>query len=345
MSSLTDEEQYVAYFNTLKVKVSFYSILAILPAGFILNIMTSLIFLRKKFSTTTMGFYYTIIALVNNILAIIVMITYLSPKFGDDFLLVSDLSCVFLTFNVRLFAQMSSWLNVFITVDRMVSITYPNKYPFLKNKKKLTLLMLVLFFMLVALNIPNFFFKVEAEFEFNSTTNLTEVTKYCTSDDLVVRVRDTIVLVFRIALPIFLMVLMNIYLVYKLFKLRRKFRSKSELKKEYHFAVSIFAMNVLYTLSLIPSFIAIIFLNLFDYDETSLIGTKKQAIIQFYFSLAILISSYSVSFPFFINLGFNKIFRSECVYLVRRFLRLSTDGNRTRTPSSTKQHHWKDTYN
>ena len=341
MSSLTDDELYVAYFDTLRDNLAYYSMLTVLPAGFILNIITSLIFSRKKFSTTTMGFYYIIIALVNNILALIVMITYLSPKFGEDFLLVSDLSCVFLTFNVRLFAQMSSWLNVFITVDRMVSITYPSKYPFLKNKKKLTLLMLMLFFVLVALNIPNFFFNVETESEFNSTTNLTAVTKYCTSDDLVVRVRDTIVLLFRIALPIFLMVFMNIYLVYKLFKLRGKFRSKSELKKEYIFAVSIFAMNVLYTLSLIPSFVAIIFLNLFDYDETSLIGTKRQTIVQFYFSLAILISSYSVSFPFFINLAFNKIFRSECVYLVRRFLRseMSTDGNRTRTPSSTKQHH------
>ena len=335
MSTLTDDQKFTIYMNDIRIKLLYYSNLTILPVGIILNTVSSFIFLRKKFSNTTMGFYNIIMALVNNALIILGMIAYFSQALGNDYLLISNFSCLFLSYNLRLFSQMSSWLNVFITVDRMVSITYPNKYPFLKNKTKLTLLILMMFALLGVLNIPNLFYKVDTVISYNSATNKTTITKYCTSSELVVRARDTIILVFRMALPIILMVFMNIYLILKLLKVRGKFKSKRDLTKEYYFALSIFGMNVLYVISLTPNFVSVIYLNTIQYDQTAVVGTKKFAVAQFFFAVSVVISTYNIFLVFFVNLAFNKIFRLECLYLFNLLIRVFNKSYDGRITNST----------
>ena len=145
MQNLTQDQLFLLPLNDTRIKLLYYSCLTIIPLGITLNIISSIIFTRKRFDKTTMGYYNIVISMFNNILAAFGMVTYFSQSIGKDLTLTSDFSCLFLSFCMRLFTQMSTWMNVLVTVDRMISITYPNKFPFLKNKYKLSYPCLYLF--------------------------------------------------------------------------------------------------------------------------------------------------------------------------------------------------------
>ena len=320
MSNLTQDQIFLLTLNDTRTKLLYYSCLTIIPAGITLNIISSLIFTRKRFKKNTMGFYNIAISMFNNILAIFGMVTYFSQAIGKDLSLVSDFSCLFLSFSMRLFTQMSTWMNVFVTVDRMVSITYPNRFPVLKNKYKLSLLIFVQFLFICVINIPNLLFKVVTIKTVNPVTNATIITKTCTSSESIVKARDIIVLIFRMALPIFLMITMNIYLMRKLIQEKTKFKRLTELNKEYHFAFSIFFMNVLYTLLLLPNFGAVVYLNIIQYASSAQIGTRDLIVAQFVFAIGVVVASYEFFFTIFVNLLFNKLFKKEFIIFLKQLV-------------------------
>ena len=318
MLNITQDQIFFSSISMTREKLLFYTCTIALPSGIALNILSTIVFSRKKFLKLTMGFYNIAISAVNIIFATFGIITNIGQTIGKDFTLMSGFSCIFLTFAIRVFSEMSSWMNVFVTVDRMISITYPNKYPFLKNKKILSTLILVQFMILCILNIPNFFFKIESIETLNPYTNMTVTTKSCTSSSSIVTIRDIIVLVLRVILPIILMISMNVYLMYKLIKEKTKFKRLNELNKEYHFAFSIFFMNILYTLLLLPTFIALIYLNIIQYAQASNIQSREVLIGQFAYTVGLSIASYELFFTFFVNILFNKIFRKEFLVFVRQ---------------------------
>ena len=194
--------------------VSFYGSLTLLPFGFISNLFSIVIFRRKRFKKGTMGFYFTIVSIINTIGIAIVFLVYYTKSLHKDILLYSDSACKLFFYSLVLFVQMSSWLNVFVTADRMINITYPNRFKILKNKPKLLKLILALFLTLVVLNTPNFFFKVDVRYNYDPITNQTSIIKHCTSSSKITRTRDVVVLTFRYILPVFLISTMNTYLIY-----------------------------------------------------------------------------------------------------------------------------------
>ena len=320
MPNLTQDQIFLLNLNISRVELLYYTCITVIPCGIALNIISSIVFMRKKFSKKTMGFYNIVISIVNIIFAVFAALNYTGIALGKDLTLMSGFSCVFLTYGQRVFSQMSSWMNVFVTVDRMISITYPNRYPFLKNKKILTLLIFIQFLLLCIINIPNLFFKIEYISTFNPVSNMTVTTKSCTSSSSIVTIRDMIVIMFKVVIPIILMISMNIYLMHKLVKEKKKFKKISELNKEYHFAFSIFFMNVLYTLIMLPGLITLIYLNIIQYAQTSNIQSREVIIAQFAYSVALVIITYEFFFTFFVNIVFNKIFRKEFLIFVKQIL-------------------------
>lgn len=311
MSNQTQDQIFLLYLNDVRTKLIYYECITVIPVGIALNILSSIVFMRKKFSKITMGYYNIVISMVNILSSIFGTLNYIGQAIGKDLTLISDFSCIFLTFGMRIFAQMSSWMNVFVTVDRMVTITYPNKYPFLKNKKKLSFMILTQFLIICIINVTNLLLKVETIVTLNPATNKTITTKACTStNEAIITIRDIIVLLFRAALPIILMISMNIYLMIKLVRERVKLKRLNELRKEYQFAISIFFMNALYTLFLLPGFVIIIYLNAIQsYKNLNI----EVAVLQFAYVIALLIASCEFFFTFFVNILFNKIFKKELI--------------------------------
>ena len=330
MANLTQDQTYLLTLNDTKAKLIYYGCITVIPVGIALNILSSIVFMRKKFSKMTMGFYNIVISIVNIIFSIFGVLVFFGQSIGKDLSLISDFSCIFLSFAIRVFSQMSSWMNVFVTVDRMVSITYPNKYLLLKNKKKLSVLILIQFILLCILNAPNFFLKVQTYSTKNPITNDTITTKSCTSTELMVTVRDVITVLFRGVLPIILMISMNVFLIYKLIKEKSKFKRLNELKKEYQFAFSIFFMNLLYILLLLPFILTTIYLNVLQYSRQSSQTLNTDLIKwQFIYGVAVTVVSYEFFFTFFVNILFNKMFKQELIIFMKQLFCLPSSTNET----------------
>ena len=291
---------FLLYLNDCRAQLLYYTCTYVIPVGIALNILSSIVFMRKKFAKRTMGFYNIAISIFNILFAIFSMLSFIGISYGNDLTLISDFSCIFLAFALRVFAQMSSWMNVFVTVDRIVFLKYPNKYPLLQNKKMLSVLIFIQFIILCIINAPNFFLKVHSISSTDPLTNTNITTKSCTSTETIVTVRDMIMAAFKVALPIALMTSMNIYLVYKLIKEKSKFKRLNELHKEYQFAFSIFFMNLMYILLLLPAFLILIYLNTIHYSDQPSNSLNREVIIwQFAYGVALVIVSYEFFFYVF----------------------------------------------
>ena len=173
MTNLTKDQIFLLFLNYSRTQLLYYTCTIVIPVGIALNILSSIVFMRKKFAKRTMGFYNIAISIFNILFAVFCMLNFNGLANGNDLTLISDFSCIFLAFALRVFAQLSSWMNVFVTVDRIVSITYPNKYPLLQNKKRLSLLILIQFILLCIINAPNLLFIVQTFSTTNQITNST----------------------------------------------------------------------------------------------------------------------------------------------------------------------------
>jgi hypothetical protein len=139
MSETADDLALVLYLNQELIKFTYYINLIMCPTGLALNFISILVFNRKAFKKNTMGFYYTAISIIDIFLIVAAFINYYSVTTNQDVSLISNFSCVLMTYSNRITLQMSSWANVLITFDRLLCVTYRNKFAFMKKKKNLFL--------------------------------------------------------------------------------------------------------------------------------------------------------------------------------------------------------------
>ena len=148
MSQIADESAYVLWLNQIMTQFTYFINLIICPTGVALNMVSILVFSRKSFKANTMGFYYTSIALIDISVLVAGFINYYSVTTNQDVSLISTFSCVLMTYSNRITLQMSSWANVLITFDRLICVTYRNKFAFMKKKRNL-FFGFIIFFVLI----------------------------------------------------------------------------------------------------------------------------------------------------------------------------------------------------
>jgi hypothetical protein len=241
---------------------------------------------------------------------------YYNQAVGQDLTLISTASCKIVSFLVRLTTQILSWLFVFLTIDRVVSIYYQNRFDILKNRTKLSVLMLIILILLAIINIPNFFYYLNIATSItNVTTNSTTSTRTCTADSNIVRTRDTIALVVRYVIPLTLTTILNVFLIYKLLKIKN--RANTANTRDYIFALSVSGLNILFILSLLPNFMAIVYLNVIQYEQLSVIGSRKLQMGNLYNTIGILMTSLNNCLNIFVIFIFNRLFRKEFMNLIK----------------------------
>lgn len=313
---------FAAVVTNLINKISLYGSVIVHPIGFILNVLSILIFMRKRFGDSTMGFYNIIIAIDNNIVIVInfIMSFTLGVYAGNDALVWSSFSCSFFYYTSRVTTSLSSWLNVMVAFDRMVFILFPFKYSFMRNKKLLLVIILVMFLILFLLNSPNLYLYVAVTSTYSNATNKTLITKTCGPPKDLVVVVDSIRIFTRAVIPFILVILINTLLIYKVIKTKAKYKKTSAAKKEYNFIRSIVALSVFFIVSLAPFVITLTVLNIMS--QLNQITTKAYLIVYLTYGLSILLSSYNYCFGFFVNLIFNSLFRHETVKFFKSIKKL-----------------------
>lgn len=331
MASTIEDLASNIWLDQLREKIAYISLMVVLPFGFITNIISIFVFLRKKFMLETMGFYNIINSIINCVTIIFVVLDFFIKNITNDLSSLSDFNCKSITFGLRLFVQVISWLNVFITVDRMISITYPGRFLILKDKVKLLYIILFMICFLAAINTPNLLYYVD-QISTNGSNGTVNI--YCTATKKVNLARDIIALLFRFFFPIMLTIFFNSFLIYKLISVRKKFRTRSSLRREYVFSFSIMAMNCLFILALAPQLIVLIYVNTIQYEIAALRYSKKVVVALFYLSSTALLTTFNFCFNMVVNLVFNKLFRREFICFVKEiifFYKENSKGNQSST--------------
>ena len=112
-------------FTNETLSIEFYGSIVIGSIGFLTNSLNLTVSLRENVRKTKMGFYVTFVSIFN-ILAIIVNILDFFPQSigQQQIILVSTYTCALVQYFSRVLLQISQWLNVLISFDRLSLLEY-----------------------------------------------------------------------------------------------------------------------------------------------------------------------------------------------------------------------------
>lgn len=293
-------------FTDLTHKLEYYFCLIVSNTGILANIVNIVVCSRKNMNKNTMGFY-NILMSIFNILTLILLgyLTIFPQSIGQTYLVYrSYYTCILIPYFNRIVSQMSAWLNVMLTFDRMLCVSYLNRFRFIQNKRILSLIVLIMFLIIAVLNISNLFYT----FETNADINM----NICKATALIALIRDTIGVSMRIIIPLILEVVMNTILIYKLIKAKKQVHITRPINKEYKFAFTVIVLNIIFIITVLPVAINTVLINKYGYNQTFISTTSNEsAIATFSYLCSIMFSSFMYVSLLFVNLIFNRKFRQE----------------------------------
>lgn len=292
--------------------------------GLIGNIFTCIVYSRKKFSNFPIRHTFVILGLVDIFyLSVNLTIDYFNYAFDWDLRDQNEPLCLVINYFGYLVAPLSPWLLVYISVERLVSIS-PSFYGL--NKLKKVKFQTIYFIFLVIFNLVYyipvlFFINMTSRGSSNETFNHSK--KYCDFIDLKDKSKFAIMdLAYSTLVPGMLMLLSTVLIIncihkssYRLFK-DDTYRSRKRLRKDFKFAITSIFLNIVFVILNLP--ICIIYLDTVSFNLKSL---------KYLFSLYLFYATYAVNFYLF--LLSNSSFRHEFIRLIgiKRFQRFNSEGS------------------
>ena len=303
---LTKETNFLVFYGTLIIGIS----------GLYSNLMNMRVSTSPKIQKTTMGFFNILLSIFNILLIVFVGFLCLFPQSvgRPNIVISSNAACKLLPYFTRIVSQMSSWLSVLTSLDRLFilmkyspqnNVRDPQEK---RNKKKLTLIIMCLFFVLCIINMPNLFFELDSQLQL------------CTANKALVLLRDIVGKGSYGVLPLIIQIGVSAILVFRLKKLKSIIHTVS-IKREIKYTFSVIMFNMIFILSDIIGSISIVFANIYGYNETTYISTQSNeaAISSFVYVCSVYLNMFCVCvLLFFINLGTNKRFRKEATKMLGR---------------------------
>jgi hypothetical protein len=307
--------------SQLTYTFEYYSVLIVCTLGFVTNFMNVHVSFKKEIQKTTMGFYNIFMSMSSVFgLIFIGFLTFFPQSIGTNLLTKSDISCRLIPYLARIFPQVNAWLNVMVSFDRVILMTYENRADYnnrsthLKEKSKLIRIVLILFIVILTINIPGLFFHLTPQTStIDPITNMTKViSPQCTATNLIIVLRDSIVVASRMALPLIIQLALSTFLIYKLLKLKINATTLS-LKKEYTFTLTVVIFNIIFILSDIFTLVTTILINVYGYTQSFVSSVSNEsAIASFVYVVSVMVYLFMYcDLLFFVNLCVHKRFRRE----------------------------------
>lgn len=318
--SLSESESYIDNLNNISDDLHAYFNIISSSIGIPLNLISILIFVRLMRNKNNMGFLYTFQCSIDLLVLLFTLLLFRSTAtFGTNLSAQNDTACKLLTFLRRFILHASSWLAVITTFDRFTFVLYGHgdRFRFLKSKRHLIYIILVIFVIIAILDIPNLFFYVTKS-------------GLCSSDFFYLVSSDIISICLRTYFPFLLMLVFNIFMIRKISKNNRSNmlnQTTTLSRKETHFTVAVIAFDVYFFILNFPISLFYIF-----YDVNLYSGAfKGNALFHAYFSLAnnvtADISFCEQTFSFFMYFFCNKLFRNELLSIVGRIFHIQSLSN------------------
>jgi hypothetical protein len=242
-------------------------------------------------------------------------IGYMSYSLNIDIAILTREGCKTLYFFNYGLNSLSPWCLVYISVEKYIAITYPQKRLLFKNIKNqlLFFISLFLFNMLYHIYIP---LNVDI-LDFDNSSS------YCTFiNDESTQVADQMNFANYCLLPFIFMIVFSILLIRTIFKSRQRVtlnnssRQQKRLRQDIKFTISLLSMNLLFIILNIPYELYVIFPYIFLADYS--------------FDLVAYIYFSTFAINFYLFLFTNSLFRSEFISLFISKKKVNSRSNQQR---------------
>lgn len=205
--------------------------------GFIGNLLTIIVFLRKKLRINNSSWSFFMLRLISDSFVIVqCMREFIKQKLNFDFITLNIFLCKIAEFSLYLPTALSAWALVILSIDRFYKIRLPHQTFILSFPKPKLILVSFLILFNCAYNSPLIIF---ANLEFN-TTNFT---KECVQNPSI-KFFWWMDLFNTILIPFVCMTLPTILTIYTLFKSKAKLQKLKS--KDYKFAITSISLVVLF---------------------------------------------------------------------------------------------------
>lgn len=292
--------------------VNFYGSICVLVPGLFLNVFTFFFFfLRKKFwhNNLKMGFFYSLDCFFSICAVSIGIVSFLPASLGYDISTKSSTWCQLIWLARYQCVQSGGWFSTLITLERTVTVINRRSIFVLSKYKYLFVMTVIICIFVAVTNILNWWRYVEIILQVRGNT--TVKTFICTGSNEIIIATTIIAMINRFSPPL-INFIMNILIIRILVKSKNRVRGNQTGKilsqREYNFAFSLLANNFIYVFLAIPSSVlmSILIRNMFVP-----VTAQWNSFITILFNIAAWGHYIYVSMPFFYNLAFNKIFRTE----------------------------------
>jgi hypothetical protein len=308
--------------NLVSAKI-FAPIIVIL--GFIGNLLGLIVISNKKLNSLGPHKIFICMFTLDCIYLPLVFHPYLAYAFQINLTAMSNVACKLYWYTRYSLAIISPMMNVYISVERFIAITFPTRKLFLlKTNIQISYILLII--------VINFAFAVqvaigfELQREFMNGTNQSEsVVFYCDFSSLYWQdVAGYIDMTIRVIIPSFLMILFSFLLCLSIFRSRNRISSaiasQAVLRKDVLFSMVCLSFNFFYILFSLPVSVVVL---LKEYSD-------NQYYIPFSFLFFVEYSS-----NFYIMIAFNKHYRR--VFLNTFFKCWLIDKNQTQNDLSSEK--------
>jgi hypothetical protein len=261
-----------------------------------------------------------------SMLASIFTMFVLSSKtlIGYDLSIISNTSCVLVSFFRRVIREAPCWVDVLITIDRYLLICYNNKIQFMTKRKNLIFILLLILVVLIVKSVETFYYQLNYTFKVvngSNTSSQIVSTISCTSSKANLLLTNMLTALFRSIIPSIIMIVLSWFLVKKVHekqnnmkKIHQNFNhtnsEKKGNKKETIFTACIISMNTLFVLLNFPYAIMNVYkticLNYIQIQDPLTVSIVKNV-----YTLAFDLANLYYSTMFFSFIYFNKLFYKE----------------------------------
>ena len=311
-SENSDYENYIRYlFSTKDIIENVFNIAS--PAiGIPCNLISIFIFARlMNNNKNNMGFLYVWQCSIDLILILFTILLLRSgTTLGVELRNQYQWGCKSILVLRSILLHSSSWINVLTTFDRFTFVLYghANRFRFLKKKRYLTYMILMIFTISVITATPNLFFYIKHG----------RIERFCSADIMVKISSDIVFILFRAFIPLMIMLVFNIIMIRKIIGRSKSMAHQSAYsRKERQFTIAVIAFDVFFFVVNLPLSLFHIF-----FDVNYLSGHFNLDLFQAkYILVAVITNNLALceqSFSLFMFFAFNKLFRRELLDIVGR---------------------------
>lgn len=278
--------------------------LIVIPLGTIGNLITLIVYNQKPFSKLPFGFYNSCLAIVDTLILYVGALKFfIRSRFDINITAESEWSCKLLTTSIYILPQLSSWIIVLISAERLFVIRgYTIAYYF-KKRVFQVLSIIVCVTIILGINFPGFIYLKVTEIDEQKVCKLDSPADSLFTE----RFRNVVDMLVYNIIPFCITITCSILISNYIVSSKRVLSMKNkDVRREYQLSFTLLLTSIMFLLLNSPLCIVMIILSMSDEynSKLNLAYSIGNALVYTNFCMSV-----------FINLTINQLFTKQLLKL------------------------------